>query len=159
MFSSTTTELSTIIPMEMLSPASDMMFRLTPKRYMAAKVATKESGMEMLTIPELAADPRKSISTAASSTASSAHSSTQGATTVRLMAEVSAVRTLTVGGVRTGAFPLRQEMASRSSITTPSLLFIGCDPFPYYLHCGLYEAGVQLPVGQPYGEPPAVLPP
>ena len=49
MFSSTTTELSTSMPMASDRPPSDMMFTDTPVKYMSSSASSTENGMETAT--------------------------------------------------------------------------------------------------------------
>ncbi len=65
MFSSTTTELSTIMPIAIERPARETMLRLTSNTYMNANVVTKDSGIVMLTIPAFTGEPRNSSRTIA----------------------------------------------------------------------------------------------
>ena len=63
MFSSTTMELSTSIPMERARPARETMLRFTPKTAMIGKVSSTERGIESPTVPEVFHDPRKNTRT------------------------------------------------------------------------------------------------
>ncbi len=49
MFSMTTIELSTSMPMPRASPDSEMMFRVTPLKYMHTMAVTRLTGMENAT--------------------------------------------------------------------------------------------------------------
>ena len=50
MFSMTTTELSTSIPIDSESPESDIMFILIPEKYMSTNAVSTENGMENATM-------------------------------------------------------------------------------------------------------------
>ena len=64
-FSSTTTELSTIIPTPRASPPSVIRLRVSPCWYISAKVATTETGMAAVITRVLRRLRRKSSSTSA----------------------------------------------------------------------------------------------
>ncbi len=63
MFSSTTMELSTSMPTDSASPAIEMMLRSMSTKYMTAKVAMTDIGMEMPTTALLLHDLRNTSST------------------------------------------------------------------------------------------------
>ena len=65
--SSTTIELSTIMPIPTTSPPSDMMFMVIPVADMITSVAKTESGIEAATISAARQSPRKRKSTSMAS--------------------------------------------------------------------------------------------